>query len=68
MGFLTCKYRKNKDGEIESEMFDSDNIPDGWEDSPACFDNKKEPVDVSDDMPSEPSMDFVKKKRRKRGD
>ena len=30
MGFLTCKYRKNKDGEIESEMFDSDNIPDGY--------------------------------------
>lgn len=66
MGFLTCKYRKNKSGEIESEMFDSDNVPDGWEDSPACFDKKKEPVD--EDMPSDPPLAFVKKKRKKRGD
>lgn len=77
MGY--CRYRKNENGEIESRRFDSEEIPDGWVDSPAVFKNNSEPVmenppeavpehtqgltDVSDPVKT-------KKKRRKktRGD
>lgn len=72
MGFQTCKYRKKENGEIEHQMFDSDEIPDGWEDSPAVFKNGSEPV--MENPPEEiPAGGFfspkkTRKKRKKRGD
>lgn len=33
MGVPTWMYRLN-DGEVESQLFDSDEIPKGWQDSP----------------------------------
>lgn len=36
MGFPTCKYRRGAFGRgVESRVFDSDDIPPGWLDSPA---------------------------------
>lgn len=40
MGHPTYMYRE-KDGEVEAKVFDSDSIPEGWADSPAAA--KKEP-------------------------
>jgi len=71
MGFLTCKYRKGEDGNVESKMFDSDEIPDGWLDSPADIPmNGSDPVKIpkAPEAPKEPEAQagIFKKKRRKR--
>ena len=72
MGYQTCRYRKNDNGEIEAEMFDSDDVPDGWVDSPADLKNGSDPV-----MPNPPEHTLgltdvsepkaIKKTRKKRG-
>jgi len=79
MGYRTCKYRKNENGEIEDRIFDSDEIPDGWSDSPADLKNGSEPVmeNPPEAMPEVPEHThgltdvsapmMGKKKRRKRG-
>lgn len=35
MGVPTFMYRRAEDGSVESRVFDSDAIPEGWVDSPA---------------------------------
>lgn len=79
MGFPTCKYRKNENGEIESEIFDSDEVPSGWSDSPADLANGG--LTEASEKFIKPAMELLakeidvdlpinksKKKRRKRGD
>ena len=41
MGFPTHRYRLNN-GQVESKIFDSDAIPEGWVDTPAKL-TKAEP-------------------------
>ena len=66
MGYQTCKYRKNPSGEIESRMFDSDEVPYGWLDSPADIPmNGSDPVKVPE-APEENRTPIVKKKRKRR--
>ena len=40
MGNPTFLYRAGKNGEVESKIFDSDDLPDGWVDSPAAIKQK----------------------------
>jgi hypothetical protein len=42
MGHPTYMYRLNE-GKVESQVFDSDSVPDGWVDSPAKVGEKEEP-------------------------
>lgn len=68
MGFQTCKYRKGENGEIESRLFDSDEIPPGWKDSPADISNNgSDPIETPE-KPEEPEAKatIFKKKRKKR--
>jgi len=41
MGVPTYMYRKNAKGEVEAQVFDSDNIPKGWVDSPEKVEKPK---------------------------
>lgn len=40
-GHPVYMYRSGKEGEVESEIFDSNNIPKGWVDSPAKLKGSK---------------------------
>ena len=59
MGHQTYMYRKNEAGEVESQVFDSDDIPKGWSDSPAKL--EKAPPAVLE-------KPVQKAKQKKRGD
>lgn len=40
MGHPTYMYRRHESGEIEGAVFDSDELPNGWVDSPAKVDDE----------------------------
>ena len=63
MGFRTCKYRMGDNGVVESNVFDSDAIPDGWVDSPADLSNGADPVKV----PDNPTPPAENKKFKRKG-
>ncbi len=68
MGFQTCKYKKGANGEVESKLFDSDDVPDGWKDSPAEISNNgTDPVKIPEKTEEpEAKVNIFKKKRKKR--
>jgi hypothetical protein len=59
MGFQTCKYKKGANGEVESKLFDSDDVPDGWKDSPAEISNNgTDPVKIPE-SPKGPAVEDI---------